>query len=345
MIEEEPIIKEVEETKIPIPIPEGKYVSFLDFDGKDMNVRYGDKKKIALLFVSLNSQYWPYLTNVLKDAKTHFLPHHNVEYLIWSDMPPDVSLGTHIFPTDPVPWPHPTLMRYHLFLQQEEKLKEYDYIFYLDADMKIVSLIGDEILGEGLTCAEHPMYALRKEYVPPYEPNKNSAAYVPRAGIIVSDEGKPRFKPVYAAGGFQGGKTELFIEAMKAMKKNIDKDFVQNYIAIWNDESHWNKYLFDYQGELVVLCPSYIYPDSLIKEYYEPLWGRSYPPKIITLTKPFTLSKEGGAHIQQFLGGQAPQSFSCSQCGDILSEPGHRIDGVVVCPGIGKAHQVSMTKL
>jgi len=85
------------------------------------------------------------------------------------------------------------------------------------------------------------------------------------------------------------------------MKKNTDIDFSKNYIARWNDESHWNKYLHDYKKPEVVLDPSYIYPDSLIEEYYNPIWPKDhgYTPKIMTITKPFTLSKEGGQHVQE----------------------------------------------
>lgn len=192
---------------------------------------------------------------------------------------------------EPIEWPYGTLMRYSMFLQQEEALKEYDYVFYMDVDMRIVNVVGDEILGEGLTMAEHPMYSLRRSYVPPYEPNQESAAYIPRLAQIITEDGHPRMKPLYAAGGFQGGKTKDFIEAMKVMRENINKDFNKNYTAIWNDESHWNKYLFDYKGPLVALSPSYVYPDSLIEEYYKKLWGQDYPKKIITLTKPFTIQK------------------------------------------------------
>ena len=250
--------------------------------------------KVALLFVCLNQQYWPYLEQVIEDAKKHFLPGHKVDMFVWSDLPEGTTYGATVFPTDPVPWPYPTLMRYHLFLNQEDTLKDYDYIFYLDSDMRIVDTVGDEILGDGITMAEHPMYAIRKEYVPPYEPNKDSTAYIPRFGVVVDDHGKPRFKPLYAAGGFQGGTATEFIKAMQEMKKMIDTDFANNYTAIWNDESYWNKYLFEYQGPIRVLSPSYVYPDSIIEEYYVKVWGCNYVPKIITLTKPFTTNKEGG---------------------------------------------------
>jgi hypothetical protein len=87
---------------------------------------------------------------------------------------------------------------------------------------------------------------------------------------------------------------------MKEMKKNIDKDFTNNYIAIWNDESHWNAYLAKNEPE-VVLTPSYIYPDSLIDDYYVKIWGVNYQPKLMTLTKKFSTSSEGGTAVNEML--------------------------------------------
>ena len=89
------------------------------------------------------------------------------------------------------------------------------------------------------------------------------------------------------------------------MKSKIDKDFNINYIPIWNDETVWNKYLWEYQsqgGKILFLDPSYVYPDSLIQEYYvSKVWGRNFDAKIITLTKPFTLSMEGAQEINKFI--------------------------------------------
>lgn len=289
--------------------------------------------KVGLLLVCTGELYWLYAKQLITSAHTHFLPGKDVEYLFWTDIPQtgdvfervqkaflearlphatteaereatqkesieyakatvesveyvrglqDVTL----FSTDHTAWPYPTLMRYSLFLQQEEVLQKYDYLFYCDIDMLMVDTVGDEIIGLGLTAAQHPMYALRQEYQAPYEPNPQSAAFIP-----------PHF---YYAGGFQGGKREDFIEAMKAMKKTIDSDLSINYVARWNDESHWNKYLWDKLPSRV-LTPAYVYPDSLIGEYYVKLWGCDYPKKIITLTKKFTLSKTGADHIRQFV--------------------------------------------
>lgn len=256
--------------------------------------------------ICLNKPYWQYAQEMLWGLNTFFLKHpsikdkYSVEFMLWSDMPVESFAGK-LFPAEPIEWPMPTLMRYHLFLQQEEYIKEFDYLFYIDVDMRITDWIGEEILGDGLTAAQHPMYALRDSYNAPYEANQASTAYIKIPGKEIEINGKKSFKPLYYAGGFQGGKTEDFIVAMKYMRKNIDEDFNINYVARWNDESHWNRCLYEIPPS-VVLSPSYIYPDSLIAEYYVRLWGCNYSPKIMTLTKPFTVTKEGGEAVRQMTG-------------------------------------------
>ena len=224
----------------------------------------------------------------------------NLNQKILSVMDLRKTVEVNIIPTEPIEWPFPTLKRYHLFLQEEEKLKDYDYIFYCDTDMRFVDIVGDEILGNGLTAAPHPGYAVRKEYYPPYEPNQFSASYIQRPGRVVMEGDKKRFRPEYYAGGFQGGKSKQYIEAMKVCRELIDTDLKNGYIPIWNDETVWNKYLSENPPD-IMLTPSYIYPDSLINEYYIPLWGQNYQPKLITLTKWFSLSKESGQNLQQIL--------------------------------------------
>jgi len=376
-----------------VDIPKDEYIKKIEVNDDNLDIQFDKRKKVALLFISLNPNYWPYLAQVIEDCKTNFLPQHKVDYFVWTDIPEKGSsrvqevldglptqeqndesvkngFGMRLFSkevisetlekmwktenlttieTEGIEWPAPTLMRYHLFLQKAEELKDYDYVFYLDADMRVVDKISDEILVDGLLAAEHPMYSLAPRYIPPYEPNEKSTAFIKRPGRVVDENGRPRFKPYYIAGGFQGGTSGAFIKAMQAMKKNIDTDFDKlNYTAIWNDESHWNKYVFDmYDGPLTVLGPEYIYPDSLIKEYYEPTWGRSLKPKIITLTKPFSLSKEGGDNLNQMLGRKPAEDFSviCPQCRDKFEVPNHKVKRILSCPGSGKAHQCDLEKI
>lgn len=266
-----------------------KLAAFYEFSEKNKEFK---KFKVALLFVCINQPYWQYAKDVIEGAKKFFLPGHEVEYFLWTDMTPGIreNLGVNVFEVGSIEWPFPTLYRYHLFLQQEELLKKFDYVFYCDIDMRFVNIVGDEIFGAGLTAAQHPGYALKQAFWIPYEPNPKSTAYIPRPGVTIFDQETKQNKmmPLFFAGGFQGGTSEKFIEAMKVMRKNIDKDLTIQYFPLWNEQAHWNRYLFD-NPPSVVLSPSYIFPDSLIKEYYEPIWGCIYPPKIVTLTKKFSV--------------------------------------------------------
>lgn len=243
--------------------------------------------KIGLILICTGELYWPFAKDLIESARKHFLPGQEVDYILWSDMPPEVNYGTHLIPTEQTAWPYPTLMRYHLFLQEEERLSQYDYIFYCDIDMFFVDTVGDEILGDGITAAEHPMYHLRPGLQFPLEPNPLSTAYI-------------KVPTHYFAGGFQGGRAKDFIQAMWSMKRSIDQDFSINYLARWNDESHWNKYLFD-NPPTIVLSPSYVYPDSMIDGYYKKIWGCDFHPRLVTLTKKFTTSKEGGDAAAHFI--------------------------------------------
>jgi hypothetical protein len=262
--------------------------------------------KVGLMFVCINYPYWQYLKPVVDGVKNMFLPGHDTEIMLWSDLQnlpenKDVNYGATVFPVESIEWPYPTLMRYQYFLEQKEYLKKFDYVFYLDLDMRIVNVVGDEILPKnGLMMAQHPMYATRQNLWFPYEPNPDSTAHFKLPGRYIEENGKKVFQPLYAAGGFQGGRTAPFIEAMEAMDAGIKSDLSKGYIARWNDESHWNKYLFDHPPE-IVLGPDYVYPDSMIADYYEKIWGRKYNPRIITLTKPFSTSKEGGQAAQELM--------------------------------------------
>lgn len=233
---------------------------------------------------------------MIESARKFLLKGHGVDFICWTDMPKDMVVDAKKIPTESFAWPLPTLYRYSLFLREEELLSTYDYILYIDADMKFVSRVGDEVLGN-LVAAQHPMYAIRKDYIPPYEPNEKSTSFIPRPGRVNEVDGKKRFEPLYFAGGLQGGRSDVFIKAMKEMKEMIDKDFTQNnYIPIWNDESAWNAYLFK-NPPTVVLNPSYVCPDTLNKSYYQKVWGRNYVPKLVTITKKFSLTKQGGTNL------------------------------------------------
>jgi histo-blood group ABO system transferase len=138
-----------------------------------------------------------------------------------------------------------------MFKSIEQDLENYDYVFYSDVDMLFVDQVGEEILGPGLTATIHPGFYNKPREEFTYETNPQSYAY------IHPDQGR-----FYFAGGFQGGTSKAFLTAVRECSSGVTADLTNNIIAVWQDESHWNRYLTDYKGPLVKLSPSYCFPES-----------------------------------------------------------------------------------
>jgi histo-blood group ABO system transferase len=85
---------------------------------------------------------------------------------------------------------------------------------------------------------------------------------------------------------------------MKVMRQNIDEDFSHNYIAMWHDESHWNKYLIDNPPEKV-LDPGYCYPETMVEEFYKKVWRQDYHKRLVALHKGFLATAKGGEEIRK----------------------------------------------
>lgn len=220
-------------------------------------------KKIGIVAIA-TGKYDQFIPPLYKSVKKFFCTNHQVKMFVFTDGNIPESDDIQRIEQEHMTWPHATLQRYHIFDKHSEILKDMDYIYYLDADMRIVAPVGDEIFPDtesGLVGTEHPgFYGGRRGT---YDTNPESTAYVN------SNEGNH-----YFAGGFNGGTSESFLRMASTIKNNINKDFEKNYIAIWHDESHLNRYLIDNPPKM--LSPTYCYPES---------WQLPFEKKILALDK------------------------------------------------------------
>jgi histo-blood group ABO system transferase len=176
---------------------------------------------IGLIIIATN-KYRQFLPDLLNDVNKYFLVGHNIEIFVYSDQ--QVNNVTWI-QCEHKPWPWMTLGRYALFSNLPKK----DFYFYIDADMRILNPIGDEILTHRLA-AEHFGFKGKKGT---HEDNPNSLAYI-----------SPEEDYTYCWGAFQGGAS--YLEDAKILNERIMQDYENGIIAKWHDESHWNKFLIDY---------------------------------------------------------------------------------------------------
>lgn len=218
--------------------------------------------KVGLLVIATN-KYISFVQPLLMSADYWFLKNHDVTYFIFTNRDiSSIKSNRKIVKIDTKHnvWPWMTLGRYKIFDNSKEKLSEMDYLYYCDADMLFAGNVGDEILDDRVA-TQHPGHYGRRGTP---ETNTNSLACVHEHEDMQ-----------YFAGGFNGGKSSVFLEMSKKLSDNIDDDFSRNIIAVWHDESHINRYLID-NPPTKILNPSYCYPES---------WNIPFEKRLLALDK------------------------------------------------------------
>lgn len=232
------------------------------------------------LCIVATGKYIAFVKPLLDSAEQYFCPDHKKTYFIFTDgAPSDIeelvnsSYREKIVITHQkrLGWPYDTLMRFSIYNEHKDLFASTDYMFATDADMLFVGTEGDEILHDRVA-TQHPGFEKNKPLwgsETPYDRNPDSTAYIA--------EGSGTH---YFAGGFYGGSTTEFISMMNALTNNIITDLENHdYIAVWHDESHLNRYFID-NIPSIMLNRSYCYPENGEKKGY-PLCC----PKLLALDK------------------------------------------------------------
>lgn len=226
--------------------------------------------KICILNIATN-KYIQFVEQLLNSVEENFLNGHEISALVFTNHEvEEISENVKISQIEHEPWPIPTLKRYHYFVKEKEYISQFDYCFYMDVDMRIEDKVGDEVLGD-LVATQHPGFWFKTPNQFSYERREQSTSYVPY------NEGR-----MYYAGGFNGGKPEHFLKMSQTIVENVEKDFRNNMIALWHDESHMNRYLIDTPPTLE-LTPSYCYPEAV--RFNPTGWNVPFEPKIVALEK------------------------------------------------------------
>lgn len=229
--------------------------------------------KICIITIATN-KYIDFVQPLLDSIENNFLVNHEISCLLFTNNEIErVSENIRISKIEHEPWPFITLKRFHYFLLEKDYINQFDYCFYIDADMKVVDKVGEEIFGD-LVGTIHPgrFHQLPNEYN--YERNKKSTAYIP------FDSGKK-----YYIGSFNGGVPQKFLKMSEVLSKNIDKDLENDIIAIWHDESHINRYFLD-NPPTIELSPAYSFPEAaIIHQNWAGGHINKYDPIILSLHK------------------------------------------------------------
>jgi histo-blood group ABO system transferase len=219
-------------------------------------------KPPAVAFVTLaTGRYAAFTGPLLASVRKHFLRGCDVTPIVLSDRPEAVPGMA--WPIAHRPWPEVTLFKFGSLGQFRDRLETFDYVYLCDADMRFVNQVGEEVLGE-VVAVRHPGFFNKPRSAFTYEHRPGSTAFIP------PDQGTD-----YYAGGFLGGRSSALLDICAVIHARIEDDGRRKVVAVWHDESHWNRYLAEHPPT-VALSPAYCYPEG---------WNLPFTPRLIALDK------------------------------------------------------------
>lgn len=220
--------------------------------------------KVAILHIA-TGRYIVFFDEFYQSMEKNFLPYDDKTYFVWTDSKRKFPDNVVRIDTPNLGFPKATLYRYNLFQQAWGQLKDFDYMYFLNANMLAIRPVGHEIFPtnkQGIMATLHPGYYKTKPPFP-YDRNPRSTAYIQHTPPPHASIQKQEY---YYMGGFNGGTAKAFKKLIDTIALNVITDEKNGVMALWHDESHLNKYLHDKNP--LILPPSYGYPSTPVGSYH-----------------------------------------------------------------------------
>lgn len=233
---------------------------------------------IGILYIC-TGKYKIFWNRFYQSCEEKFLKNHRKHYFVFTDAT-DLTYGDNVtvISESSKGFPMDSLLRFKMFDSISDQLAKFDYLFFFNSNMFINKEINEDILPTGeeeLIGLIHPGYFNTNYKFFPYERNPKSTAFIPYKSGATYD---------YFMGSLNGGKGNAYLKLIKTLNDNVNKDLDSNFIALYHDESHLNRYY--HFAKVKKLEPSYGFPeDSSIP----------YDQKIIILDK----IKHGGGYFDK----------------------------------------------
>lgn len=229
------------------------------------------KKGVCII---ATNRYKMFIQQLIDGIDEYFLPfHYKIIFLFVDEYMPELKSRHEIVQTiiPSYKFPQATLYRFRIFYENRELFKECSHLFYLDSDMAIVDVVGNEFLTEGLVIVRHPGYYKNNGWGDGKNP-VNSTSYLPK-----------ELRKHYYCGGVQGGETIAYLKAVEIMHRGIEEDERNGIMPEWHDETMWVKYIHTSGEKFTEFTPEYCMPEPIYKRL---LWGiNDIKPKILALEK------------------------------------------------------------
>lgn len=199
-----------------------------------------EKKTIGILYIA-TGPYIAFWNRFYDTFEEFFLPNTEKHYMVFTDAKDFYQSDNervHVKPLKSEPWPLPTLMKFHTFLEYKDELSQFDYLYQSNAniiclkEVKEDDFLPREDKGEELMFTLHPGYYTRNKIYYPYDRNRKCLAYVPY-----------NCGGTFVFGAMNGGTSKGYLSFISELDSRIVEDLKKGIIAKWHDESHVNHYV------------------------------------------------------------------------------------------------------
>ena len=230
--------------------------------------------KVAVVFIGTD-KYLKFLPTWYESCEELLIPGIDKQYFIFTDgelegTPDNMS----VYPQEHLPWPYITLFRFGTILKAKEELENYDWVLFLDADMRVVNVVTEDDLftSKPYIGVHHPCHYMQ---MPPHNefPGAFETEQQSTAGIEATDD-----ISVYFQGCLWGGSVPEVLGMMTELQLRTQKDLEDGIIAKWHDESQMNKFFSERRSDVNVLHPAYAFPEDFT-DYCK------FEPKIVHVSK------------------------------------------------------------
>jgi hypothetical protein len=215
--------------------------------------------KVAIIFIGTN-RYLNFFPSYYETCEEKLFPSLEKQYFVFTDGELDGDLPSNItlLKIPHKEWPSITLERFHTILLAQEDLEEYDWLVFLDADMRV----NQEITPE-------EFFKWDKDFIAVHHPchyNTGTGTFERR---LESEACVTGDQLSYYQGCLWGGKISSVIPMMKLLRERVDNDYKNDIIAVWHDESHLNKFFIENQDRVNALPPDYAFPECFPNYPYQ----------------------------------------------------------------------------
>lgn len=222
---------------------------------------------MAILFIGTN-RYLEFFPRYHRTLRRRFLPRTPKTFFVFTDRIRDPILAASddvvVVPVRHQPFPRVNLLKFKYIRRAADRLQEYPWIVYVDADKYAASTVWEQ----EFFCHDRPLFAVQhfRFYSDPpaaeaFEHNPSSEAAV-REGDDLS---------TYWQSSFWGGRREEFLAAVDTLAERTDRDLERGIVAKWWDESFLNKYLIDHKSKVHTYSPGYSWPSCLPRPEHFPV--------------------------------------------------------------------------